>query len=83
MHAPFQLNCEYAVDPVGIDVRHPRFSWLLRSDERSQMQSAYRIWVASSKEKPAKNPTMIDFLACSFSSNAREATIASKIATKM
>ena len=49
MITPFDLQCEYAVDPVGIDTRQPRFSWLLRADERGQSQSAYRILVASSE----------------------------------
>ena len=39
---PFDLQCEYAVDPVGIDVRKPRFSWLLRAAGRGQIQSAYQ-----------------------------------------
>jgi len=51
MITPFDLQCEYAVDPVGIDTRRPRFSWLLRADARGQRQSAYRILVASSEDK--------------------------------
>ena len=49
MISPFDLQCEYAVDPVGIDARKPRFSWLLQAEERSQSQSAYQILVASSE----------------------------------
>ncbi|MXZ20744.1 MAG: Bacterial alpha-L-rhamnosidase [Caldilineaceae bacterium SB0665_bin_25] len=49
MITPFDLQCEYAVDPVGVDTRRPRFSWLLRAQERGQRQSAYRILVASSE----------------------------------
>lgn len=49
MITPFDLQCEYAVDPVGIDTLRPRFSWLLRAEERGQSQSAYRILVASSE----------------------------------
>ena len=51
MKAPFQLNCEYAVNPVGIDARQPRFSWLLASDRRGQLQSAYQILVGGSAER--------------------------------
>ena len=47
---PAELWCEYAVDPVGIDVPEPRFSWILSSSRRGQGQSAYRILVASSGE---------------------------------
>ena len=49
MITPFDLQCEYAADPVGVDVRQPRFSWLLRAEERGQSQSGYRILVASSE----------------------------------
>lgn len=51
MISPFELKCEYGVDPVGIDTHQPRFSWLLGSDERNQMQSAYQVLVASDKDK--------------------------------
>ncbi len=49
MITPFDLQCEYSLDPVGIDTLRPRFSWLLRAEERGQSQSAYRILVASSE----------------------------------
>jgi len=41
------LRCEYRKEPVGIDDKQPRFSWIMQSDERNQTQSAYRILVAS------------------------------------
>ena len=49
------LRCEYLKDPVGIDVRKPRLSWKLRSDERGQRQTAYRLLVASSSELLSRN----------------------------
>ena len=49
MKAPLELKCEYAVDPLGVEVPQPRFSWVLESDQRGQMQSAYQILVASSE----------------------------------
>ena len=45
-----ELRCEYAVNPLGLDAARPRFGWVLRSTQRGQMQSAYRVLVASSKE---------------------------------
>lgn len=42
------LRCEYAVNPMGIDVPHPRLFWTLESKQRGQRQSAYQILVASS-----------------------------------
>ena len=46
---PSYLRCEYLVNPLGIDVLHPRFSWILKSNERSQKQTAYQILVASNE----------------------------------
>ncbi|MEN6335884.1 MAG: hypothetical protein ABFE01_16650, partial [Phycisphaerales bacterium] len=45
---PQDLRCEYLVNPLGIGVAEPRLSWTLESGRRGQMQTAYRILVASS-----------------------------------
>lgn len=47
---PDQLRCEYRTDPLGIDEVQPRLSWMVRSGERAQRQTAYRILVASSRD---------------------------------
>ena len=47
------LRCEYRTDPLGIDTPAPRLSWIVKSDQRDQRQSAYRILVASSPEQLA------------------------------
>jgi alpha-L-rhamnosidase len=52
--APFSLRCEYLVNPLGIDVRQPRFSWLLQDSERDESQSAYQVLVATSPALLAK-----------------------------
>jgi len=39
------------VDPLGIDVVHPRLSWVLESAKRDQVQTGYQIRVASSVDK--------------------------------
>lgn len=44
------LRCEYTVNPLGIDIRDPRFSWILERPERNQKQTAYQILIASRKE---------------------------------
>jgi alpha-L-rhamnosidase len=49
------LRCEYRVNSVGLDVRQPRLSWTLASDQRGQKQTAYQIFVASSAETLAKD----------------------------
>ncbi|HEX2970723.1 MAG TPA: family 78 glycoside hydrolase catalytic domain, partial [Tepidisphaeraceae bacterium] len=47
---PTDLRCEYNVNPLGLDILHPRLSWTLASPERAQSQVAYQILVASSQE---------------------------------
>ena len=37
------LLCENLVNPIGLDIVQPRFSWQLISNERSVMQTAYQI----------------------------------------
>ena len=43
-----ELRCEYRSNPLGIDNRNPRLSWILESDQRGQRQTAYQITAASS-----------------------------------
>ncbi|HTI98074.1 MAG TPA: family 78 glycoside hydrolase catalytic domain [Dongiaceae bacterium] len=50
-----QLRCEYRENPVGIDVTQPRLSWILESDRRGQIQTAYEIVVASTPEQLAQD----------------------------
>jgi hypothetical protein len=42
------LLVENKVNPIGLDVLNPRFSWQLASDKRNVMQTAYEIRVANS-----------------------------------
>ena len=44
------LTCEYLQNPLGIDVPDPRLSWKLSSGHRGEVQTAYQILVASSKD---------------------------------
>ena len=44
------LRCEYAENPLGIDVPHPRLSWTINSERRGEAQAAYQVLVASSRE---------------------------------
>src|SRR5271170_6561617 len=54
-HQAFQLRCEYAVNPLGIDVSRPRFCWKISSSRRGYMQSAYQILVATTEDKLSAN----------------------------
>jgi alpha-L-rhamnosidase len=46
-----RLRCEYAVNPLGVDVLQPRLSWVFGPCvERDQAQSAFQVQVASTLE---------------------------------
>ena len=47
---PIKLTCEYQVNPLGIDTKKPRLSWIFQSTERNQFQTAYEIIVSSHQE---------------------------------
>jgi alpha-L-rhamnosidase len=47
---PTTLRCEYLSNPLGIDVRQPRFAWVLGHTERGERQSAYQVLVATQAE---------------------------------
>jgi alpha-L-rhamnosidase len=51
---PVNLRCEFRRNPLGIDTLQPRLSWILDPTDpkaRGQMQTAYQILAASSKER--------------------------------
>jgi alpha-L-rhamnosidase len=52
---PAKLRCEYAVNPMGVDVPNPRLFWIDESNERGQRQTAYEILVATSGKNLAAN----------------------------
>lgn len=47
--APADLKTEWKVNPLGIDVIQPGFSWLLTGSERGQKQTGYQVIVASAE----------------------------------
>ena len=44
------LQVEYLTNPIGLDVKTPRFSWQLQSDQRGVKQLAYQITVFRDKD---------------------------------
>ncbi len=44
------LRCEYAANPVGVGVTHPRLSWAISSHRRGERQTAYQILVSGTEE---------------------------------
>jgi alpha-L-rhamnosidase len=51
--SPTRLRCEYLENPMIVDVLNPRLSWvnIAKEGERGQIQTAWEIRVAGSKEK--------------------------------
>lgn len=51
--SPTKLRCEYAVNPLNVDVTSPRLFWSDESSGRGEHQIAYEILVASSEKNLA------------------------------
>jgi alpha-L-rhamnosidase len=51
--SPTKLRCEYAVNPLNVDVTSPRLFWIDESSGRGERQTAYEILVASSEKNLA------------------------------
>ena len=49
------LRCEYAENPLGVDVPAPRLFWKMESRVRGQAQTAYQVLVASTSALLARN----------------------------
>lgn len=47
----WNLRCEQARNPLGVETLAPRFSWQIYSDTRNFRQSAYRILVADTPDE--------------------------------
>jgi alpha-L-rhamnosidase len=45
------LTCEYATNPVGLDLQSPRLSWRIESKQRGILQTACQILVSRSLEE--------------------------------
>lgn len=49
------LRCENLTAPLGIDLSRPRLGWWIDSEQRGEVQTAYRVMVASTPELLAKD----------------------------
>jgi alpha-L-rhamnosidase len=47
---PDRLTCEYIVNPLGIDIHSPQFSWTFRTSGFNQYQSAYEIIITDNHD---------------------------------
>ncbi|MGN6637679.1 MAG: alpha-L-rhamnosidase N-terminal domain-containing protein, partial [Mucilaginibacter sp.] len=46
-----KLTFEYKADPLGVQTLTPKLSWILQSDQRNVIQTAYRVLVADDSTK--------------------------------
>jgi alpha-L-rhamnosidase len=44
------LQCESRCNPSGIDEQEPQLTWIIKSDQRNEIQTAFQIQVASTPE---------------------------------
>lgn len=44
------LKVEHQREVLGLDIAHPRFSWILKSEQKNTMQTAYQIVVKAGEE---------------------------------
>jgi alpha-L-rhamnosidase len=49
------LLCENMVNPIGLDILNPRFSWQLITDKRNTLQTGYEIIVSITAGKNVKH----------------------------
>ena len=54
------LKVEYETNPLGIDIRQPRFNWQMESDRYGASQSAYQLYVAETPEELANGDYVYD-----------------------
>lgn len=51
---PVELECEYLVNPLGVDVPNPRLKWKIKDQRQSAIQYGYKIWVGTDSVGVAK-----------------------------
>ncbi len=49
---PAHLKTDHQSTPPGFDNPTPEFSWILQSEERVAVQTAYEIWVSDDQKNP-------------------------------
>ena len=53
------LLCENLTNPIGLDVVQPRFAWILASDKRNTLQTAYELRVGTNPTTLAKGSDLV------------------------
>lgn len=49
------LRCEMLVNPLGIELKQPRLSWQLQSNQRNVVQTGYEVIVSSNEQNLQQN----------------------------
>ena len=49
----YDLRTEYRINPIGLTVKAPRFSWKMESDKKNTLQNSYQI-IVKAQEKMQK-----------------------------
>src|SRR5687767_13742352 len=52
------LKCEHLINPIGIDVQHPRLSWLMIDKRQGARQTAYRLFLSTDSVGVATGKTI-------------------------
>ena len=52
---PVSLRCEYLTNPLSVDAANPRLSWVIESQDRGVLQTAYEVLVASTPKLLEQN----------------------------
>jgi alpha-L-rhamnosidase len=52
---PDTLRCEYRTNPLGLDETAPRLSWIVKSKNRDERQTAYQVVVAATEKELSDN----------------------------
>lgn len=47
------MKCEYLVEPIGVDVAHPRLSWQLHDERNGAKQTGYQVFVGTDSAQVA------------------------------
>jgi len=59
--APLRLRCEFVSNPLGVTCARPRLSWWVNDSRPAELQSAYEILAASSKQRLARDESDLWF----------------------
>ena len=43
----YNLQCEHLTNPIGIDLQHPRLSWMMNDEREGARQTAYQLFVST------------------------------------